>query len=160
MTTRDLTPRLRRRGLQAAFGVYLVTLALVVFLPSKEASAVTGFLGIIAGWLATLGMPFKEAAAGVEFVSNIVMFVPFGGLATFLWPSRWNLWRMLLLGASTSTFIELTQLLIPGRVTALSDLIANTAGAVIGAAGAAWMLRRRVRHGSADVLRGPAYRGA
>lgn len=42
-TARDLTPRLRRRGLQAAFGVYLVALALVVFLPSKEASTVTGW---------------------------------------------------------------------------------------------------------------------
>ncbi|QSZ52982.1 hypothetical protein AYX19_08240 [Paenarthrobacter ureafaciens] len=70
--------------LMAAFGVYLVALALVVFLPSKEASTVTGFVGVIAEWLAALGLPFEEAAVGVEFVSNIVMFVPFGLLATFL----------------------------------------------------------------------------
>ena len=142
MTTRDLTPGLRRRELQAAFGVYLVALALVVFLPSKEASTVTGFVGVIAGWLAALGLPFKEAAIGVEFVANIVMFVPFGLLTTFLWPSRWNWWRMLLLGAATSTFIEVTQLIIPGRVTALSDVIANTAGGVVGAAVTAWVQRR------------------
>lgn len=143
ITARDLTPRLGRRVLMAAFGVYLVALALVVFLPSKEASTVTGFVGIIAGWLAALGLPFKEAAVGVEFVSNIVMFVPFGLLATFLWPNRWNWWRMLLLGAVTSTFIELMQLLIPGRVTALSDVIANTAGGLIGAA-----VARQVYRGS------------
>ena len=142
-TAKDLTPRLRRRGIQAAFGVYLVALALVVFLPSKEASTVTGFVGVIAGWLAALGLPFREAAVGVEFVSNIVMFVPFGLLTTFLWPSRWNWWRMLLLGAATSTFIEVTQLIIPGRVTALSDVIANSAGALIGA-----VVARQVYRGS------------
>ena len=142
-TAKDLTPRLRRRGIQAAFGVYLVALALVVFLPSKEASTVTGFVGVIAGWLAALGLPFREAAVGVEFVSNIVMFVPFGLLTTFLWPSRWNWWRMLLLGAATSTFIEITQLIIPGRVTALSDVIANSAGALIGA-----VVARQVYRGS------------
>ncbi|AMB41447.1 MULTISPECIES: VanZ family protein [Paenarthrobacter] len=132
-----------RRWLRAAFVAYLVLLAIVVFLPSKEASTVTGFVGVIAGRLAALGLPFKEAAIGVEFVSNIVMFVPFGLLATFLWPGRWNWWRMLLLGAATSTFIEITQLIIPGRVTALSDVIANSAGALIGA-----VVARQVYRGS------------
>ncbi|QQQ61671.1 VanZ family protein [Paenarthrobacter ureafaciens] len=131
-----------RRWLRAAFVAYLVLLAIVVFLPSKEASTVTGFVGVIAGWLAALGLPFKEAAVGVEFLSNIVMFVPFGLLTTFLWPDRWNWWRTMLLGAATSTFIEVTQLIIPGRVTALSDVIANTAGGLVGAAVAAWVQRR------------------
>ncbi|MFJ4167894.1 VanZ family protein [Paenarthrobacter sp. NPDC089714] len=141
-TAEDSATRRAQRWLQAAFAAYLVALALVVFLPSKEASTVTGFVGIIAGWLAAVGLPLKEAAVVVEFVSNIVMFVPFGGLVRLLWPRRWNWWRILLLGAATSTFIELTQLLVPGRVTALSDVIANTAGAVIGAAAAGWWLRR------------------
>ena len=78
----------------------------------------------------------------MEFVAKLVVFVPFGLLAALLWPSRWNWWRMLLLGAATSTFIEVTQLIIPGRVTALSDVIANTAGGVVGAAVAAWVQRR------------------
>ncbi|XAZ30796.1 VanZ family protein [Paenarthrobacter ureafaciens] len=136
-------PGSRLRWLRAAFVAYLVLLAIVVFLPSKEASTVTGFVGVIAGWLAALGLPFKEAAIGVEFVANIVMFVPFGLLTTFLWPGRWNWWRMLLLGAATSTFIEVTQLIIPGRVTALSDVIANSAGALIGA-----VVARQVYRGS------------
>ncbi|UOD80489.1 VanZ family protein [Paenarthrobacter ureafaciens] len=131
-----------RTWLRAAFVLYLVLLAIVVFLPGREASTVTGFVGIIAGWLAALGLPFKEAAVGVEFVSNILMFVPFGLLAALLWPRRWYWWRMLLLGAVTSTFIEVTQLVIPGRVTALSDVIANMTGALIGAAVAAWVQRR------------------
>jgi glycopeptide antibiotics resistance protein len=110
----------RQRWLCAAFVAYLVLLSIVVFLPSKEASTVTGFVGVIAGWLAALGLPFKEAAIGVEFVSNIVMFVPFGLLTTFLWPGRWNWWQMLLLGAATSTFIEVTQGTAPGFVDSLT----------------------------------------
>ncbi|MFJ4209623.1 VanZ family protein [Paenarthrobacter sp. NPDC089675] len=142
-TARNPATNRGQRWLQATFVAYLVALALVVFLPSKEAGTVTGFVGVIAAWLAALGLPYTEAAAGVEFISNIVMFVPFGGLVAFLWPSRWNSWRMLLLGAATSTFIELTQLLIPGRVTALSDVIANTSGAVLGALAAKWLLGRQ-----------------
>lgn len=132
-TARDALSRPARRWVQGLFTAYLVALAFVVFLPSKEAGTVTGFVGILASWLAALGLPFTEAAVGIEFLSNIAMFVPFGGLVHLLWPIRWNWWRVLLLAAAASTFIELTQLLIPGRVTALSDVIANSAGAVIGA---------------------------
>lgn len=132
-TAKDSISGPPRRWIQALFAAYIVALAFVVFLPSKEAGAVTGFVGVIAGWLAALGMPFAQAAAAIEFLSNIVMFVPFGGLVCLLWPGRWNWWRVLLLGAAASTFIEVAQLMIPGRVTALSDVVANTAGAVIGA---------------------------
>lgn len=141
-TAKSRTLQIGRRWLRAAFAAYLVALALVVFLPSKEASTVTGFVGIIAGWLAALGLPYQEAAVTVEFVSNVIMFVPFGGLVRWLWPDSWNWWRILLLGAASSTFIELTQLLIPGRVTAVSDVIANTAGALIGAVAVVWVRRR------------------
>ncbi|WP_314324473.1 VanZ family protein [Paenarthrobacter ilicis] len=137
--------RIHRRWLQSAFAVYLVALALVVFLPSQQAGTVTGFVGVIAGWLYFLGVPRSDAAVAVEFVSNIVMFIPFGALLRCLWPATWNWWRTLLLSAATSTAIELTQLLVPGRVTALSDVIANSAGGLIGVAAVAWLVSRRSR---------------
>ncbi|MGJ3189265.1 VanZ family protein [Paenarthrobacter sp. FR1] len=144
-TAKSRMLQISRRWPGAAFAAYLVALAFVVFLPSKEASTVTGFVGIIAGWLAALGLPYKEAAVTVEFVSNVIMFVPFGGLVRWLWPDSWNWWRILLLGAASSTFIELTQLLIPGRVTAVSDVIANSAGAMVGAVVVVWLRRRLSR---------------
>ena len=127
-----------RWWLQAAFAAYLVALAFVVFLPPREAGTVTGFVGVVASWLSWLGLPYDHAAVGVEFVANIVMFVPLGALLRVLWPMVWNRWRVVVMGSGTSTAIELTQLLIPGRVTALSDVIANTVGALIGAGAAAW----------------------
>ncbi|WP_217375873.1 VanZ family protein [Paenarthrobacter ureafaciens] len=50
---------------------------------------------------------------------------------------------MLLLGAAASTFIEVTQLVIAGRVMALSEVIANMAGALIGS-----VVARQVYRGS------------
>ncbi len=118
--------------LKALFVAYLVSLAFVVFLPAREASTVTGFVGVIAGWLSFLGLPQEAAAIGVEFVANIVLFVPFGVFVRLLKPTLWNWWPLALLAAVSSGTIEVVQLLVPGRVTALSDVVANTLGALAG----------------------------
>ncbi|OFI39256.1 teicoplanin resistance protein VanZ [Arthrobacter sp. SW1] len=138
-----------RRWLQTAFAAYLVALGFVVFLPAREAGAVTGFVGVIAGWLTYLGMPFDPAVTVVEFLANIVLFVPFGLCLRLLRPAA-VAWRITLTGTAASVLIELVQLVIPGRVTALSDVIANTAGALAGVAAAgllAFLARQRNRTG-------------
>ncbi|PRB44962.1 teicoplanin resistance protein VanZ [Arthrobacter sp. MYb23] len=117
--------------LKALFVAYLVSLAFVVFLPAREASTVTGFVGVIAGWLSFFGFPEEAAAIGVEFVANIVLFVPFGVFVRLLKPTL-NLWPVALVAAVSSGAIEVLQLLIPGRVTAVSDVVANTLGALAG----------------------------
>lgn len=122
------------RWLKALFIAYLVALAFVVFLPSREASTVTGFVGVIAGWLSVLGLPKDAAGIAVEFIANIVMFVPFGLFVRLLKPALWNWWPLALLAAVSSGTIEVVQLLVPGRVTALSDVVANTLGALAGLA--------------------------
>ncbi|MDR6987996.1 glycopeptide antibiotics resistance protein [Paenarthrobacter nitroguajacolicus] len=129
-------PRNATRWIQVMFGVYLVALALVVFLPAREASTVTGFVGIIAGWLALLGLPFDAAAVGVEFAANIVLFIPFGAFLRLLRPGFWSWWTVGLLAVGSSALIETVQLVVPGRVTALSDVVANTVGALVGLAAA------------------------
>ncbi|QSZ51102.1 VanZ family protein [Arthrobacter sp. D5-1] len=127
-------PKVARRWIQVMFGAYLVALALVVFLPAREASAVTGFVGVIAGWLSMLGLPVGAAAVGVEFAANIVLFIPFGAFLRLLRPALWNWWAAGLLAVGSSALIETVQLVVPGRVTALSDVVANTLGALLGLA--------------------------
>jgi len=127
-------PRIANRWIQVMFGVYLVALALVVFLPAREAGTVTGFVGVIAGWLSLLGLPLETAAVGVEFAANIVLFIPFGAFLRLLRPTRWNWWTVGLLALGSSALIETVQLAVPGRVTAFSDLVANTLGALVGLA--------------------------
>ncbi|MFJ3958964.1 VanZ family protein [Arthrobacter sp. NPDC090010] len=124
------------RGWQAlsqwAFAAYLAALALVVLLPAQEAQHVTGFVGVIADFLSTWGFPRRGAEMAVEFSSNIVLFVPFGAFLRLLSPPRIPGWLLMAGGTVTSTAIELIQLVVPGRVTALSDVIANTAGTIVG----------------------------
>ncbi|MEO3941980.1 VanZ family protein [Paenarthrobacter nicotinovorans] len=131
-------PKIAHRWIQASFGVYLVALALVVFLPAREASTVTGFVGVIAGWLSLLGLPLETAAVGVEFAANIVLFIPFGAFVRLLGPRLWTWWTTGLLAVGSSALIETVQLVIPGRVTAISDVVANTTGALVGL----WVMKR------------------
>jgi hypothetical protein len=60
---------------------------------------------------------------------NVVLYLPLG--AALWWRSR-KLTRVIAVGAAVSLGVELLQLFIPGRHTALSDLVANTLGAAIG----------------------------
>lgn len=60
---------------------------------------------------------------------NIVLYLPLG--AALWWGSR-RMGRVIAIGAVVSLSVELLQLFIPGRHTALSDLLANTVGALLG----------------------------
>ncbi|WP_217183331.1 VanZ family protein [Streptomyces sp. AC495_CC817] len=67
---------------------------------------------------------------------NVLLFVPLGVLLPLL-ASRVTVWRVLAAGALTSLGIELVQLLADlavglRRVADIDDLIANTAGALLG----------------------------
>lgn len=67
----------------------------------------------------------------VEFAANVAMFVPAGVFFVLLLGRR--LWWLALLGAFTlSASIEFVQLFLPSRVSDPRDLVANTAGAVLG----------------------------
>ncbi len=80
---------------------------------------------------------FAETMAGVDYVQNVVLFLPMGWIAN---RGRWSVWRTVLTGALLSGGIEFAQQWIPGRTTQASDILCNTAGAALGwwlAAGAA-----------------------
>lgn len=69
----------------------------------------------------------------LEFTANVVMFIPVGVLlALLLPPRRW--WVAVLIGLGMTVAIETAQLFIPGRVSDVRDIVANTAGAAIGVA--------------------------
>jgi len=117
---------------RSVFALYVLALFLVVFLPAEDAIQVTGFVAVIAGFLSSLGLPRQPSEVVVEFLSNIVLFVPWGLFVRLLSPTRFPAWAVVLSGAGLSLAIELIQILVPGRVTALSDVIANTLGTAVG----------------------------
>ena len=72
----------------------------------------------------------REAA--INIIGNICMFIPTGIIMPILYKRLDCFWQVLLAGAGLSFVIELIQLLFPGSVTDIDDLILNTAGVAIG----------------------------
>jgi hypothetical protein len=68
----------------------------------------------------------------LEFVANIVLFIPFGALVMLSSPRmRWR--RAVLGGLLIAGSVELVQgTLLQGRTGSLQDVVANTIGAAIG----------------------------
>ena len=72
----------------------------------------------------------REAA--INIIGNISMFIPTGIIVPILYKRLDRFWKVLLAGAGLSFAIEIIQLLFPGSVTDIDDLILNAAGVAIG----------------------------
>jgi len=86
-------------------------------------------------WLVVQLVPFQVPP--VSFVLNILMFVPFGVLLPLVWRRTGSVGRVLAVSLIASLAIELTQLaewiaLGNYRTVDVNDLIANTAGGLLG----------------------------
>jgi glycopeptide antibiotics resistance protein len=110
--------------------VYLVVVALIVFWPT--AGHASGSVHGIWSALQVVGMPSWVTPKGVEFVTNVLLFVPLSFLGhTFRPHWRWQGWFAA--GLTGTVLIELAQaLFLPGRSPAIFDVAANTLGAVLG----------------------------
>ena len=86
-------------------------------------------------WTTIHWIPFDVDAPST--VLNVIMFVPFGVLVPLLRPATDAVRRIAAYGAGASALIELTQFVLgvtigSRRTVDVNDLLANTAGAVIG----------------------------
>jgi len=124
--------------------VYLLAVAVVTLTPATEGGHspiwyIMQFLHRFAGtgWV---------TEPRLELAANVVMFVPLGLLGVpLVGRSRW--WWVIVAGVLLTCFIETAQLGIPGRVTDVRDIVANSCGAALGTAVCLavyrlWALRR------------------
>lgn len=128
--------------------VLVVAVLAVVFWPSRPAGgAQNGLQDWFAQQHAAGTLPAWISFALVEFTANLLMFTPLGLLATLARPLRGPLRSaaLALAGcAALSASIEMVQWLgFPDRTGDLRDVLANTLGALIGAAAAVTLMRRR-----------------
>lgn len=79
----------------------------------------------------------------VNFVGNIVMFMPWGLGLTLLWKKNQKLWAVVLYSLGLTVLIESVQLFI-GRSVDVDDLILNFSGSLLGA-GVSSVLRKKYR---------------
>lgn len=116
----------------------LATLTLVVvfaigYWPVPVDRGVRSVLGSVLDRLTAAGAPGWVDYAHLEFGANVVMFVPLGVLIALLLP-RWEWWLAPIIGLALSLAIEFGQaLLLPERFATPLDVLANSAGATIGA---------------------------
>ena len=136
------------RRAPALLTVYSVLLAIALFAPSSQhqASAVLR----LAQLLVWAGAPIELVTFGrLEVLMNAVIVAPVTFLASMAWPARsWRDWTAF--GFVLAVLVEVSQgLLLPARQAAFSDVVANTAGALAGAAlvavGRSMLRRRRSR---------------
>ncbi len=123
----------RRAALLVVLGAYLALVARMTLRPEPAEPETFDLVRQVIAWLAERGAPVTYE--GVEAVSNVLMFVPFGVLVGLLldWRRRWTL----VVGAAcaTSTGIELAQrAFLPSRVPTIQDVVLNTGGAAVGIA--------------------------
>lgn len=83
----------------------------------------------------------------INFVGNIVLFMPWGFGLTLLWKKTQKLWKVVLYSIGLTALIETVQLFI-GRCVDIDDLILNFFGSCLGAA-IGTILRKRIKSLSA-----------
>jgi hypothetical protein len=107
------------RGNTIAIAVVVVAILVVTLSPAG------------AGERASFSFAFDLGRRGVsDAILNILLFVPLG--VAIGW-KRNGVIAAGLFGLLLATFIEVAQILLPGRDPALSDIVLNTAGAMAGA---------------------------
>lgn len=137
-------PPRRRRLVGICLAVYVATVALVVLSPISYSTIVHA----ITHWLdATLHVG-GFGSGWVEFLANVVMFLPLGFLLALLFRRPWH---GVMLALGLSIVVELAQIVIPSRQPSLRDILANALGAALGAFPAWLLVLRRDRRGAGSV---------
>jgi glycopeptide antibiotics resistance protein len=112
--------------------MYLVVVLLVTLWPTTVDQGMDPYIDRLLAKLWSKGVPTFIDYGFIEFSANIVFFVPVGFLLGLLLPFR--LWALAVVGGGLlSASVETAQgVFLPGRVSSIDDVIANTAGALVG----------------------------
>lgn len=112
-------------------GGYLAFVAWLTLTPQVDAAGRISVIYRVLDALHRRGYLLSIEDNQVEFLANIALFVPVGMFLLLLFGTRlW--WVALAASFAMTTFIEIAQRSIPGRVPDERDLMANGLGAVIG----------------------------
>ena len=86
----------------------------------------------IAKWEAASIYRYRAAAAVINILGNIAMFVPFGVFLPAMWPKLRRFWKTSLAGFFSILVVEICQLMtLRGRFD-IDDLLLNTIGIMVG----------------------------
>ena len=144
-------PLTRRARLRAfiALVVYSLFVGFVVLWPVPVDRPFDIPLFRFLGTLDRYGIRPMDAYTALEVGSNVLFYVPAGILLVLIVGSR-RWWLAPLGGLAASSMSEVTQyMFLPERFATLTDVIANTAGALLGAGIGVLIFRRIARRANA-----------
>lgn len=112
--------------------VTLIVDGMIVLSPVTPAAAGQESLRAWLGVWRLLGIQPTFLTFGlVEWLSNVVMFMPVGFLFAGLVAPPLRAWAVLI-AAGLSAAVEVTQVFLPNRVPSVYDVVANSLGALLG----------------------------
>lgn len=143
--TRTRTTDRRSTVARLLLTVVVVTVLVILLWPTRPAAASQNALQAWFERLHARGLPTWLGFGTVEFLANVVMFLPLGFLTVLGWPRRpW--WVPVIGWLAFSAAAELIQASLDAhRLGDWRDVLANGTGAVLGVLAARWWLRRAVR---------------
>ncbi|TFD20577.1 VanZ family protein [Cryobacterium sp. TMT4-10] len=121
----------RHPVLSSATLAYLAFVGWVTLGPQPLNTSNNGWLLRALGFFARHDSTDWITYGRVEFAANIGMFIPIGVFLVLLFGRR-QWWLAIVVGVALTCSIEFTQQFLPTRYPDLRDLVANTAGAVLG----------------------------
>ena len=152
MSRSTLAGAFRVRLVAAMIAVYTLFVLAVTLYPHTVDRGLEPYLERVLERLHAHGVPAIVDYGSVEFTANVVFFLPVGFLLALLLPRRLQ-WLAVLGGLLLSSAVETAQgLFLPGRVSSLGDVVANTTGTLLGCAVAA-AVRAVVLHRDGLVIR-------
>jgi len=125
-------PRRLTRGIALGIAIpFVAALALLTLTPARVEQSMPNLLDVVLSGAHRLGWESLDFTR-LEIIANVLVFVPIGILAFILMPRP--LWPLaVVLGPALSLAIEVAQrLALPHRAATLTDVIANSGGALIG----------------------------
>jgi VanZ family protein len=127
-------PRRFTRAWALALGIpFFIALAVLTLTPSRVEESLPNLLDLVLGTAHRLGWDSLDFTR-LEIIANVLVFVPVGIFAFVLLPRR--IWVLsLLVGPLLSIAIETAQrVALPHRAATVTDVLANSAGSLLGVA--------------------------
>lgn len=136
----------RWRALLVLLGLYVAVLGFFLLAPTSTTPS--SIFYVVSSTAEALGLPAGVVTTRrVEFLANVLVFVPVLAAVMVLRP-RTSWVAAVALGFAASLAVELVQaVFLSARWATISDVVANTVGAALGAAIGVWLRGRRPSSG-------------
>jgi glycopeptide antibiotics resistance protein len=132
--------------------LYVLFVLLVTLWPTTVDRGVDPYIDRLLQKLWTKGLPSFVDYGFIESGANVVFFVPVGFLLGLLFSHRWW-WLAIPASGLLSASVEAAQgAFLPGRVSSVADVVANTTGGLVGSIVAA-TVRALILHRDRLVIR-------